>query len=62
MGAAHPVLVADGLPPLRGGRYDWSELNGDLWTIPAARYKTATEVTLPLSKAAMKVLAEIPAY
>jgi integrase len=38
----------------------WSELKDDLWTIPAARYKTNTEVTLPLSTAAMKVLAELP--
>jgi integrase len=38
----------------------WNEVNGDLWTIPAARYKTATEVTLPLSTAAVNVLAEIP--
>jgi integrase len=38
----------------------WSEISGDEWTIPKERYKTNTEVTLPLSKAAMKVLAEIP--
>jgi integrase len=38
----------------------WNELKGDLWTIPATRYKTATEVMLPLSGAAMAVLAEIP--
>jgi len=38
----------------------WSEISGDEWTIPKERYKTGTEVTLPLSKAAMKVLDEIP--
>lgn len=38
----------------------WSELSNGNWTIPAARYKTNTEVTLPLSKAAVKVLSEIP--
>jgi integrase len=38
----------------------WGELSNGNWTIPAARYKTGTEVTLPLSNAAMKVLAEIP--
>jgi integrase len=37
-----------------------SELVGDLWTIPKERYKTNVEVTLPLSKAARKVLAELP--
>jgi integrase len=38
----------------------WDELQGDLWVIPAARYKTGIETTLPLSKAARQVLAEIP--
>jgi integrase len=38
----------------------WSEISGDAWTIPAERYKTATDVTLPLSRAAMKVLDELP--
>jgi len=38
----------------------WSEISNSNWTIPAERYKTGTEVTLPLSSAAMKVLAEIP--
>jgi integrase len=38
----------------------WAELSGDEWTIPKERYKTGAEVTLPLSSAAMKVLAEIP--
>jgi integrase len=38
----------------------WEELSGNEWTIPAARYKTGTAVTLPLSTAAMKVLEELP--
>jgi integrase len=38
----------------------WGELTNSVWTIPRERYKTGTEVTLPLSSAAMKVLAEIP--
>ena len=38
----------------------WAEISGDEWTIPRERYKTGVEVTLPLSKAAKKVLAEIP--
>jgi len=37
-----------------------NELSNGNWTIPAARYKTGTEVTLPLSKAAMKILTGIP--
>jgi integrase len=38
----------------------WAELSGDEWTIPPERYKTGAEVTLPLSGAAKKVLAELP--
>jgi integrase len=38
----------------------WSEVKGDLWTIPAERYKSDHDTTLPLSKAAMKVLGELP--
>jgi len=38
----------------------WAEILGDEWTIPKERYKTGAEVTLPLSKAARKILAEIP--
>jgi integrase len=38
----------------------WGEIVDGSWTIAAERYKTATEVTLPLSTAAKKVLAELP--
>ena len=38
----------------------WSEVTGDLWTIPDTRYKTKVGITLPLSRAAMKVLEELP--
>ena len=41
-----------------------SELDGDVWTIPAARYKsshkTNQDVTLPLSKLALQILAATP--
>jgi len=37
----------------------WLELDGDLWTIPAARYKTGIEFLLPLSQAARDVLAAV---
>jgi integrase len=37
-----------------------SEIQGSIWVIPAARYKTGAEVALPLSAAAMQVLAEVP--
>jgi integrase len=35
----------------------WSELEDDIWTIPAARYKTNIDFELPLSQAALDVLA-----
>jgi integrase len=40
----------------------WSEIEDGLWTIPPERYKTGTAVTLPLSAAATKVLAELPRF
>jgi integrase len=39
-----------------------SELTGSDWTIPAGRYKTKNDVTLPLSAAAQGVLAELPCF
>jgi integrase len=41
-------------------RMTWSELVGDDWIIPKERYKTKTEILLPLSKAAREVLAGMP--
>jgi integrase len=38
----------------------WDELSGDLWTLPRERVKTDTDVSLPLSTTALKVLDEIP--
>jgi len=40
----------------------WDEEQGDTWTIPKSRYKTKPkeDVVFPLSKAALKVLAEVP--
>jgi integrase len=38
----------------------WDEISGDVWTIPAQRYKTKVDMTVPLSKAAQAVLADIP--
>jgi Arm DNA-binding domain/Phage integrase family len=43
-------------------RMRWSELDGDLWTIPAARYKTKIDFELPLSRAALDVLALVPRF
>jgi len=39
-----------------------SELRGANWTIPAGRYKTKQDITLPLSAAAQDALAELPRF
>jgi integrase len=38
----------------------WGEVVDGNWVIPPLRYKTGAEVTLPLSKAAKTILAELP--
>jgi integrase len=43
-------------------RMVWTEVVGTDWTIPAGRYKTKADVTLPLSQAARSVLAAIPRF
>ena len=39
-------------------RAKWSEIDGGVWTIPASRMKTKKEHRVPLSSAALRVLAE----
>jgi integrase len=36
------------------------EIDGDVWTLPASRSKTKTEITRPLSKAALAALEGMP--
>jgi integrase len=36
----------------------WTEIDGGVWTIPAARYKTKIDHVIPLSKMALSVLPE----
>jgi integrase len=40
----------------------WAELDGDLWTIPAARYKTKIDFELPLSRCALDVLGTVTRF
>jgi integrase len=40
------------------GQMRWSELNGQTWIIPAARYKTNLDHVIPLSELALSVLPE----
>jgi integrase len=39
-------------------RADWREIDGAVWTIPAARYKTKVEHVVPLSPAVIALLGE----
>lgn len=38
----------------------WEEVQGDLWTIPALKMKTRRPFTVPLSPAALELLARLP--
>ena len=38
----------------------WDEIDGDTWTIPAARYKTKTEHVVPLADLARALMGERP--
>ena len=38
----------------------WDELAGDVWTIPAARYKTKVDHAIPLSAAALALIGKRP--
>jgi integrase len=38
----------------------WSEIDGDVWTLPASRSKTKTEIVRPLSKAALALIEQMP--
>ena len=40
------------------GKMRWSEVNGDEWVIPAARYKTNIDHVIPLSRMALSALPE----
>jgi integrase len=38
----------------------WSEVDGDLWTVPAARYKTKRDHAIPLTATARKLIGDKP--
>jgi integrase len=39
----------------------WDEIDGDVWTIPGARYKTKRDHVVPLTAAALKLIGDKPA-
>jgi len=40
----------------------WNEIEGKSWTIPSVRYKTDRDMVVPLSAAALAVLAKLPRF
>ena len=52
------VLTATRNGEVRGATWDEMDVDGALWTIPAARMKAAVEHRVPLSDAALAVLDE----
>jgi integrase len=51
------VLTASRLSEATGA--DWSEIDGNVWTIPADRYKTGKQHKIPLSQAALAFLGDV---
>jgi integrase len=60
--AAYPrfvrTLLLTGQRRGEAARIAWREIDADIWTIPAARYKSARDHVVPLSKAVRDLLGE----
>jgi integrase len=56
------VLTACRVGEVYGATWDEMDLEAKVWRIPAARYKTQKEHVVPLSSAAMEVLARCPRF
>jgi integrase len=54
------ILTACRVGEVYGATWDEIDLGAQLWTIPAARYKTGKAHQVPLSSAALEVLASAP--
>lgn len=59
-GPLYQLLLLTGQRLREVAELTWSEINGDLWTLPAARSKNADEHTIPLSGAALDILNRLP--
>ncbi len=55
---AFTILTAARTGEVRGAV--WSEIDGDVWTIPAARMKAEREHRVPLSRAALEIVESLP--
>jgi len=59
-GALVKLLILTGQRRNEVAGMRWSEINGDLWALPADRAKNAKAHDVPLSRAALDVLASLP--
>lgn len=59
-GAACRIMLLTGTRKAEATGMLWSELDGETWTIPAARYKTAKDHAVPLSAVARAIIAAQP--
>jgi integrase len=53
-------LLLTGARRNEAAKMEWAEVTGDVWIIPGARYKTKTDVVIPLSKRAHAALNALP--
>ena len=54
------LLLLTGVRLREGAHAKWSEIEGDLWTIPPERFKSGCRHTVPLSDQAMQLINELP--
>jgi len=59
-GAIVRLLILTGCRREEVGGMAWSELHGDVWTVPGARAKNGRPLDLPLPPLPLAVLAEVP--
>src|SRR5262249_41792900 len=59
-GALVKLLILTGQRRSEVAGMRWSEIKGDVWTLPADRTKSAKAHDVPLSRAALDILADLP--
>lgn len=59
-GPIYRLLLLTGQRLREVGGMAWSEIKGDLWTLPAARSKNGDEHTVPLSPEALAIIEALP--
>jgi integrase len=52
-------LLLTGCRRQEAAQLEWSEIAGNVWTLPASRNKTGVELARPLSRAALKIIMQM---